>query len=108
QVMVQRPEHFAHRQLRMAGLWHCAGVSTAKRPDRRGWLSSARHPARRDGIMALAFVLLPWLLALGLERRERHLDGGDPSDLGVGVTRAAGAVADLGAGPGLARGRRRW
>src|SRR5215470_20186603 len=60
----------------MAGLWHSAGVSAAKRPDRRSWLSVVRHPARRDGIMALALFLLPWLLALGLERRDHHLDGG--------------------------------
>src|SRR5215471_13381815 len=51
-------------------------MNGAKRPDRRSWLSVVRHPARRDGIMALALFLLPWLLALGLERRDHHLDGG--------------------------------
>ena len=49
-------------------------VNRAKRPDRRHLLDAARHPARRDGVIALTLFLLPWV-ALLLVRRH-HLDAG--------------------------------
>jgi hypothetical protein len=35
-----------------------------------------RHPARRDGVIALALFVLPWAAALLLVRRHSHLDVG--------------------------------
>lgn len=51
-------------------------MSAAKRPDGRHWLLSVRHPARRDGAIAVAFFLLPGVIALALEHCGHHLDGG--------------------------------
>jgi hypothetical protein len=34
-----------------------------KRPDVRDWLSAARHPGRRDGVIAVVLLGLPWVLA---------------------------------------------
>lgn len=62
-------------------MWQSAIVSTAKRPNGRHWLSSLHHPARRDGAMALTFFLLPAVIALALERRDHHLDGGTVASL---------------------------
>jgi NACHT domain len=45
-----------------------------KRPGRRHLL--AAHPTRRDGAIALALFLLPWVAAVILVRRHYHLDGG--------------------------------
>jgi hypothetical protein len=42
----------------------------------RDWLSAARHPTRRDGIIASVLLLLPWAVALALVLRHRHLDTG--------------------------------
>ena len=54
-------------------VWQSAIVSSAKRPDWQHWLDAARHPARKDGAIALAWLLLPWLIALALASRH-HLD----------------------------------
>ncbi len=51
-------------------------VNRAKRTDRRHLVDSARHPRRRDGAIAVALLLLPWVVAWGLVRRHHHLDGG--------------------------------
>ena len=51
-------------------------VNRAKRPDRRHLLAAARHPKRRDGAIAIALFLLPWMAALVLVDRHHHLDGG--------------------------------
>ena len=37
------------------------------------WLSAARHPGRHDGVIALAFLVLPWVLVWALARHH-HLD----------------------------------
>ncbi len=49
-------------------------VNRAKRPDRRHLLAAVRHPARRDGVIALVLFVLPWV-ALAPTRRH-HLDVG--------------------------------
>jgi len=55
-------------------LWQSVVVNGAKHQDRRHWLAVGRHPARRDGAIALALLLLPAGVALVLERRHHHLD----------------------------------
>ena len=54
-------------------MWQSAIVSHATRPDWRHRLAAARHPARRDGAIAVALLALPWVIALALEHRH-HLD----------------------------------
>jgi len=39
-------------------------MDSAKRFSVRRWLSSARHPTRRDGVIA-ALLVLPWALGMG-------------------------------------------
>src|SRR5438876_10970599 len=53
-----------------------AQVSGGERPDRRGSLAAASHPARRDGVIALGAFLLPWVVALiqVLRHRPLHTD----------------------------------
>jgi len=46
-------------------------VKSAKRPSRQHLLAAARHPARRDGVVALVLFLLPGIVALALRY---HLD----------------------------------
>jgi hypothetical protein len=48
-------------------------VGGAKRPGVRDWLAAARHPGRRDGVIAVALLMLPWVLAWVLAPRH-HLD----------------------------------
>ena len=48
----------------------------AKRPGVRDWLSAARHPGRRDGVIAVALLVLPWAVALALAPLHHHLDSG--------------------------------
>lgn len=57
-------------------VWQSAMVNRAKRSDRRHLIDSARHPRRRDGAIAVALLLLPWVVAWSLVRRHHHLDGG--------------------------------
>ena len=45
----------------------------AKRPDVRDWLSAARHPGRRDGVIAVVLLVLPWVLGWVLAPHH-HLD----------------------------------
>src|SRR5690242_21448965 len=49
-------------------------VNSARRPDRRHWLVAARHPARRDGAVAVVLFLLPAVVALALARTHHQLD----------------------------------
>ena len=49
-------------------------VNRAKRPDRRHLLAAARHPTRRDGAIAIALFLLPWVALILV--RGHHLDVG--------------------------------
>jgi hypothetical protein len=54
-------------------------VSDAKRLDWRHWLAAARHPARKDGAIAVALLVLPWVIALVLWLlwfRHHHRDPG--------------------------------
>ena len=50
-------------------------VKRAERPGRRH-LRAVAHPTRRDGAIAIALLILPWVVALVLLRRHHHLDGG--------------------------------
>jgi tetratricopeptide (TPR) repeat protein len=54
-------------------LWQSAIVSHAKRPDWWHWLADARRPAGKDGAIAVALLVLPWVIALAREPRH-HLD----------------------------------
>ena len=45
----------------------------AQRPSVQRWLSAARHPARRDGVIAAALLVLPWALAWAVAPHH-HLD----------------------------------
>ena len=58
----------------MAQVWHSATVNHMKRSDRRHLLPGARHPARRDGVVALTLFLLPWVAMAQV--RHHHLDAG--------------------------------
>jgi hypothetical protein len=49
-------------------------MDRAKRPGRRHLLAAARHPARRDGVIALLLFVLPWVALLVVRRH--HLDVG--------------------------------
>ena len=44
-------------------------VNSAKRPDWRHWLDPVRHPTRKDGAIAWAILVLPWVIALALAPR---------------------------------------
>jgi hypothetical protein len=34
----------------------------ANSPGVRDWLSAVRHPGRRDGVIAVVLLVLPWVL----------------------------------------------
>jgi hypothetical protein len=54
-------------------------MNHASRLDRRQWLAATRHPARKDGAIAAALIMLPWVIALVLWLvwlRRHHLDVG--------------------------------
>ena len=51
-------------------------MSIGKRPGRWRWPDVARHPMRRDGLVAWVLLVLPWVVALVLVRRHHHLDAG--------------------------------
>ena len=61
-------------------------MTGGKRQDRRRWLAAVRHPARRDGAIALLLLVLPWVLAWLLVRHH-HLD------FATGAAVVAGAAA---------------
>ena len=85
-----------------------------QRPSVRRWLSAARHPARRDGVIAAALLALPWALAWAVAPHH-HLDATAVTILaavtiplsGLWLTWAAfrnasrAAPADSGARPGI-------
>jgi hypothetical protein len=48
-------------------------VDGAKRFSVRRWLSAARHPTRRDGVIAAALLVLPWAL-VWVRAPHHHLD----------------------------------
>src|SRR5215469_3703185 len=50
-------------------------MADAQRGVVRRWLSAARHPVRRDGVIAAALLVVPWTVALALLVRHR-LDTG--------------------------------
>ncbi len=42
-------------------------MNHARRLDWRQWLAATRHPARKDGAIAVALIVLPWVITLALE-----------------------------------------
>ena len=62
-------------------LWQPAIVNNTTRRDRRRWLTTIRHPARKDGVIAVALLVLPWVAALGLKVLH-HLDATTVTILG--------------------------
>ena len=46
-------------------------MTDVRHPDWRQWLAAARHPARKDGAVAVALFVLPWVIALALELLHR-------------------------------------
>jgi NACHT domain len=65
-------------------VWQSSIVNRAKRLDRRH-LRAARHPTRRDGVIALALLLLPWVVAAVAARRHHHLDAGTVAAVSIGL-----------------------
>ena len=60
-------------------VWQSALMNHARRLDWRQWLAATRHPARKDGAIAVALLVLPWVIALVLWLlwlRRHHLDAG--------------------------------
>jgi hypothetical protein len=54
--------------LRARSVWQAAIVNDAKRLDWRHRLAAVRRrPAPTDGAIAVALLLLPWVIALALE-----------------------------------------
>ena len=54
-------------------------MNHARRLDWRQWLAATRHPAHKDGAIAVALIVLPWVIALVLWLlwlRRHHLDVG--------------------------------
>ena len=54
-------------------------MNHARHLDWRQWLAATRHPARKDGAIAVALIVLPWVIALVLWLlwlRRQHLDAG--------------------------------
>ena len=54
-------------------------MNHARRLDWRQWLAATRHPARKDGAIAVALIVLPWVIALVLWLLwlgRHHLDAG--------------------------------
>jgi ABC-type amino acid transport system permease subunit len=54
-------------------------MNHARRLDWRQWLAATRHPACKDGAIAVALIVLPWVIALVLWLlwlRRHHLDAG--------------------------------
>jgi hypothetical protein len=92
-------------------------VGGAKRPGVGDWLSAARNPGRRDGVIAVALLVLPWVLAWALVPHH-HLDATVVTILvsvtiplsGLWLTWAAfrnasrPGSADSGARPGISAG----
>ena len=60
-------------------------MNRAKRPDRRHLRAAARHPTRRDGVIAMALLLLPWATVLVAARRHHHLDFGAVAAVSIGL-----------------------
>jgi hypothetical protein len=57
-------------------VWETPIVAGTRRSYGRRWLDAARHPARRDGAVLWALLVLPWVAGLALTRRHHHLDTG--------------------------------
>ena len=60
-------------------------MKRAKRPDRRHLIAASRHPTRRDGAIALALLLLPWIAFVVAARRHHHLDAGTVAAVSIGL-----------------------
>ena len=72
-VLALRQRTHRSNLLRARSVWQPAIVDDARRLDWRHWLAAIRRrPARTDGVIAVGFLLLPWVIALALELL-RHL-----------------------------------
>jgi hypothetical protein len=74
-VRVGRPGRRPHP----GAVWQSALMNHARRLEWRQWLAATRHPARKDGGIAVALIVLPWMIALVLcifWFRRHHLDVG--------------------------------
>ena len=47
-------------------MWQSALMNHVRRLDWRHWLAATRPPARKDGAIAVALLVLPWAVALAL------------------------------------------
>jgi hypothetical protein len=96
-------------------MWEAALVNGTRRSYGRRWLDAARHPARRDGALLWALLVLPWVVALVWVRRHHHLDVGGwtlvlTASVGLPTLWVAWAAfrdsrrsAAAGGGPGMAQ-----
>ena len=67
--------HGRHMRISHDGRQVCNSclVGGVKRLDARSWLSAARHPERRDGVITVAWLVAPWVLWWALAPRH-HFD----------------------------------
>jgi hypothetical protein len=74
-------------------MWQSVIVNRVRGPGRRHLLAAVRHPARRDGVIALVLFVLPWA-ALILVRRH-HLDPGTTVAVVFGLAAVSIGLATL-------------
>ena len=73
-------------------------MDSAKRFSVRRWLSAARHPTRRDGVIAAALLVLPWAF-VWVRAPRHHLDANCGDQSGNGDHSAGYVVAYVGGRP---------
>ena len=74
-------------------MWQPAIVNRAKRPGRQHLLAAVRHPARRDGVIALVLFLLPWAALIPVRRH--HMDPGTMAAVIFGLAAVSIGLATL-------------
>jgi hypothetical protein len=79
-------------------VWQSALMNHVRRLDWRHWLVATRHPARKDGAIAVAWFVLPWVIALALALLH-HLGTAAVTILASVSVGLARRVAGVGAGP---------
>jgi Pentapeptide repeats (8 copies)/NACHT domain len=77
----------------MAEMWQSAMVNRARRPGRRHLLAAVRHPAQRDGVIALVLLLLPWAALVQIRRHD--LDPGTMAAVIFGLAAVSIGLATL-------------
>ena len=82
-------------------------MNHARRLDWRHWLAATRHPARKDGAIAVTSFVLPWVIALVLWLLwlpHHHLDAGTGAAVIFGFAAVSGVAGDIGPCPTVVTG----